>query len=100
MVHDKTGYEWVAEHIDEFGDIQDLWHVDKLTAHFVSQSPVDGCVEVHIGLVRQRYNEYDGITEQKYWYPKYGGSNFDGPTEFTNPPKRFLAEAKKFGLLD
>ena len=100
MVRDTTTYEWVAEHIDEFGDIQDLSHVDKLTVDFVSQSPQEGCVEVHIGLVRQRGNEFNGITSQKYWYPRHPEFSFDGACGFTNPPQRFVAEAKKFGLLD
>ena len=90
-------YEWKAEHTDEDGEILDVDHCGKLTQAFIDQEPIDG-TEVIFCLVRNEYSSDDpgDLIDRFHWYPHENRQ--DGEDEFT-PPKKYLAEAKAFGLL-
>ena len=85
-----TLYEWVVEHIDEHGDIVDVFHGDKLAAvlPWVGEAP-SGC-RSDIGLVR------DEVDSRGKLYRSWAYVDADGlAEEFDNGrrvPKRFLAE--------
>lgn len=89
----RVTYEWVQEHVDEDGDIQDLNHAEHLCDSFVNAAPVEGCTEVHIGLSKKIWNEVEGEIDRKYYYPKG-----EGESDFQPLPKH-IEEARKFGLL-
>jgi len=89
-------YEWKAEHTDPDGDIQHVDHCGKLTQYFIEQEAEEG-TEVIFCLVRNEYDKDDlgNLLDRLHWYPGEGLNHDD---EFT-PPKKYIAEAKAFGLL-
>lgn len=89
----KTTYEWVAEHVDEFGDIVAPLFEDKLTLPWVTQAPEPGCVTIDFALVRNVGNDEDGLLDREYFYIA------DLDEFFKNAPTRFITEAEKFGLI-
>jgi len=68
------GYEWAAEHADEYGDIQEVMFVDKLSELSRDwHEPLTGCVKVDICLRRYDFSESEGIQDTEYFYPDSDG---------------------------
>lgn len=91
-------YEWTAEAVDEYGDIQDNAFADTYAG--IKDSLCAAISEpgftIEIGLVRNRWNDIDGDLEDRQWaYIDEDGqlpSSFDGGAKV---PKRFLAEVAR-----
>lgn len=88
-------YEWVAETLDEYGDIVDVTHADTFLQiqHIARQIEADG-KEVAVGLVRDRINDVDEDLEDRQWAYLENGvlpKRFDGGATV---PKRFLKEVE------
>jgi hypothetical protein len=73
----KIQYEWAIEHVDTHGDIQEVYHVDKLSElnrrNWDWSEPIAGCVKVDIALTRNEYTESDGLEDREYFYPDADG---------------------------
>jgi len=96
-VRNKTSYEWKAEFTDsESGDIGHVEHIEKLNARFVSQTSDKENEHVVFCLVKDIGNDDDGIKDRFHWYPHEHGQ--PGEDEF-QPPRRYIEEARKFGLI-
>lgn len=89
----RISYEWAVEHVDEDGDIQDIEHAEALTEALVQTKPTDGCVQVDIALTKKIWSHVEGEIERLYFYPRG-----EADSDFT-PPAKYLAEAKRFGLI-
>ena len=87
MARMKINWEWVLEHVDEHGDIQEVHHEDDVLKWGVDDlEPMEGCVRVDVGLTRIEYTEDGGMEDRVYFYP-----NTDGKLmcdEFPNMPLR------------
>ncbi len=57
----KTTYEWVAEQVDEYEDITEIEHSDKLAE--LLPPAYKGW---RLGLVRSTGDEYEGLAD-RYW---------------------------------
>ena len=64
MSRDRLSYEWTAELLDRNGDIEDSDFSEKLR-----DLDTEGR---RVGLVRQRGNEHDGVTERTWAYVEGG----------------------------
>ena len=100
-------YEWVIETVDQFNDIQDVNHADsfdeaKQRAAGVSV-PENGRVE--IGIVRNRWSDFDGDLEDRTWaYIDNGAlpSHFQtaGGAQACKVPEKFRREVSHFELAE
>lgn len=85
----KVSYEWVVEHVDEHGDIQDTHQVDSY-----SEALMEGKTyhRKDIALVRDRYNDVVGVIERGY---AYVNSKSEISTQFCSGqkvPQRYIDE--------
>jgi hypothetical protein len=73
MMISKVDWEWVVEHVDEHGDIQDCEYWDKLddAKRDAASGPRDGCVKVDMGLSCSIWYD-DGFMERGYAYIENG----------------------------
>ena len=70
MIH----YEWSVEHVDEYGDIQDVEFVDKLSELWRDwDEPISGCERVDLCLRRHDFIESEGVRDTEYYYPDADG---------------------------
>lgn len=90
-----TYFEWVVEHIDEHGDVTDVFHGDKLAKVLPWVGEVPSGHRAEIGLVRDQIDS--GGHPHRSW--AYVDGN-ELPDEFDNGcrvPKRFCAEWVRAG---
>jgi len=93
-MRNKTTYEWKIEYTEDVhNDIVAVDHIEKLTWDFVAQTAGPG-EHVVFCLVQNIGNDDDGILDRFHWYP----DSQLGIEEF-QPPKRYIEEARKFGLV-
>lgn len=89
MPNTKTTYEWVAEEVDDFGDVIDP-HFEDTRAGAERVIPREGCA-IAIALVRNTHCGIDGdLLDRGYAYLNSKG---DLPARFDNGekvPKRFF----------
>ena len=75
MARVKVEYEWVVEHMDEHGDIQDVWFYDTLSEMPSDwEEPADGCVKTVLGLRRYEYTDHGGTEDIEYYYPHHNNT--------------------------
>jgi hypothetical protein len=98
MARNEVYYEWAVEYTDDYGDIQDIEHADKL-AELGDMTPHDGLIQFNVKpvltLIRHIGNEGDGELDRTYAYPIQSRL----PAEFQdgkNIPKRFREELARF----
>ena len=87
-MRDKITYEWVAEELDERGDIIDPMFGNSLKE---VMGYIEPAVNVNFALVREEGNNEDGLQVREYAYIKQGKL----PEEFDDGykvPKRFFKE--------
>ena len=91
----KTNYEWDREATDEFGDIHEHYHAERLADVPSNEDVVDMVMEAtdsSLVLVRDEYDAEDGELLDRQWaYVTSAGipNEFDGGARV---PKRFLQE--------
>jgi hypothetical protein len=85
-----TFYEWVVEHVDEHGDIVDVFHGDKLAAVLPWVGAAPSGFRADIGLVRDQLDRNDNLDRSWAYVDEDGlAEEFDNGRRV---PKRFLAE--------
>jgi hypothetical protein len=93
-MRNSISYEWDYETVDEFGDILDHNHADKLS-QFTDQDKTDSLV-----LVRDEGNENEGVVNRSWAYVKEGKlpEYFKDAAgcEVSKVPKRFHLELKSY----
>jgi hypothetical protein len=64
-----VNYEWLAEEVDEHGDIYEVHHFDSYAEAkaFVSKE-----YKVHVGLVRDVWNDAEGLIDRTWAYIQGG----------------------------
>jgi hypothetical protein len=90
-----TGYEWVIEIVDEHNDIVQVNHADayarakRWAAEYAPELKPGERIE--IGLVRDRGDEVEGLTDRQWAYVEDGSlePTFDGGARV---PERFRQE--------
>ena len=96
----KITYEWVAEHLDECGDIVDTHFADQ--AADLDLDLLDDVKEIHIGLVRYVQHTADTYDRQ-YAYVNDDGQlgAFDGgaliPDQFREEAELLARNSKRQG---
>lgn len=97
----QVAYEWVAEHIDEHGDILEPVFANKLADLYKDIYPdwmtTHPKGRVDIGLVRDASRDFytEGTEDRQWAYPNSTGEMpefFDGGSKV---PARFAAEWKR-----
>lgn len=88
-------YEWVAEPVDEHGDIIDpLYGESFKEAWEADVSQFSDATGKNVALVRYVGSEYDGEIDRDYFYVREGELQ---PNECGDvPPKRFRDEVVKY----
>jgi hypothetical protein len=74
----SVSYEWCREYVDQYDDIQDHDHSDKLSEILETRTVRDAVLS-RVTLMRNQGNEEDGLLERGYVYPMDGvmPSEFD-----------------------
>lgn len=91
-----VSYEWCREYVDQYDDILDHDHSERL-ADIVEQRTVRDAVSSRVTLIRDQGNDEDGLLERGYAYPVDGvmPSVFDCGHKV---PAKYLKEWDKLKL--
>ena len=87
-MRDKLTYEWVAEDLDEYGDIIDSAYSDILAKVIAYHPPA---TNVEYALMRRYGNDEDGESYREYVYIKDGKLPVEFPDGY-KVPARFQKE--------
>tara|TARA_R100000306_G_scaffold41935_1_gene40824 strand:- start:363 stop:746 length:384 start_codon:yes stop_codon:yes gene_type:complete len=100
----KVGYEWTIEWIADNGDITDSDFADTLKELLQRHHSSIREDKINIGLVRDVWNEFDGVVDRQWAYVIDGGklpTYFDENLTFTGRgakvPKKYISEFEKCG---
>jgi len=77
----QLNYEYKIEFIDEYGDIVDYDHFDKLSDCMLAFYRCDKGCKVEMCLVRDEGNQYDGLQDRQHAY-FFEDGKFSIPREF------------------
>ena len=89
-----VSYEWVAEHVDEHGDIIDPLHGDTFAELNTDLDTFADAVRVDVALCRREGDDDEGEWDRQYAYVKDGKlpETFEGGCRV---PKRFHEEIRR-----
>ncbi len=90
MARDKIDYEWVAEELDEHGDIIDPMYGDTLAE---VMGFIEPAANVEYALMRREGNDADGENYREYTYLVDGKLPLKFPDGY-RVPLRFHREVK------
>jgi hypothetical protein len=90
-------YEWLAEDVDEYGDVIEVHHFDTFAEAMKHVSPHP--YQTQIGVVRDRGNDVEGLIDRQWAYLDEGKLpvrfSYGGGEEGPLVPARFHNEVKR-----